>query len=77
MIKKTILSKLTAQLKPSMLSVEDTSGGCGSFFDIRVKSDKFNTIPTLKQHQLVKGIINDEIKQVHGIQLTTMKDLIK
>ena len=73
-MQRIIQQKLSQQLKPSLLNIKDTSGGCGTFFSIEVQSKKFNDINTLKQHQLVKSIIDDEIKQVHGIQLTTLKD---
>ena len=75
-MQKIIQQKLKQQLKPSLLTIDDTSGGCGTFFDIRVQSSKFNDLNTLKQHQLVKSIIHEEIKQVHGIQLTTTKDKV-
>ena len=82
-MQRLIQQKLSQQLKPSLLNVNDTSGGCGTFFSIEVQSKKFNHLNTLKQHQLVKSILYEpriissyyeEINQVHGIQLMTLKD---
>ena len=66
-----IKSKLEAELNPIELNVYDTSGGCGSFFGIEVKSDKFNGKKTFQQHKLVNQILKEEIANVHGITLKT------
>jgi BolA-like protein 3 len=62
---------LAKELQPVHLSVEDTSGGCGSFFAIHVVSEKFNGLMMVKQHRLVNDILKDHIKDIHGMTLNT------
>lgn len=70
-MEKLVINKLQGALQPKELSVRDISGGCGSMFSIFVKSDKFTGLNTIKQHRLVNEILEEEIKQWHGLQLTT------
>mgnify|MGYP001127831861 CR=1 FL=1 len=46
-----IESKLKEALSPQLLRVEDTSGGCGSFFRVVVVSPKFAGLSVLKQQR--------------------------
>ena len=70
-IETKIRSKLEAELEPVELQIFDTSGGCGSFFGIEVKSAKFNGLKTFQQHKLVNKVLKDEIATVHGLTLKT------
>ncbi|SMN18747.1 similar to Saccharomyces cerevisiae YAL046C AIM1 Protein involved in mitochondrial function or organization [Maudiozyma saulgeensis] len=71
---ETVYKKLQEALNPKQLTVHDISGGCGSMYNIVIKSDKFNTLTTIKQHKLVNGILKEEISKWHGLQLSTKKD---
>ncbi|GMM53739.1 Bol3 protein [Maudiozyma humilis] len=71
---KSVYKKLQEALNPSHLSVHDISGGCGSMYNIVVKSKSFNELTTIKQHKLVNSILKDEIGRWHGLQLSTKKD---
>lgn len=71
---KTVYKKLQGALNPSHLSVHDISGGCGSMYNIVVKSKDFNNLTTIKQHKLVNSILKEEIGRWHGLQLSTKKD---
>lgn len=51
--------------------VQDISGGCGSMYGIEIVSPKFTGIPVIKQHRLVNQVLEEEIKNWHGIQLKT------
>ncbi|KAL6928322.1 BolA-like protein 3 [Hanseniaspora valbyensis] len=65
----------TSELNPSVCKVQDVSGGCGSMFNIQIKSKQFNKINKIKQHKLVNKVLKDEISKWHGLVLTTEKDL--
>ncbi|CDO94442.1 unnamed protein product [Kluyveromyces dobzhanskii CBS 2104] len=71
---KLITEKLSKELSPSAISVNDISGGCGSMFSINVTSEKFKGMSIVKQHKLVNEILKDDIKRWHGLQLRTKKD---
>ncbi|AOA63967.1 Altered inheritance of mitochondria protein 1 [Komagataella phaffii CBS 7435] len=66
-----IADMLQKEFNPTILSVRDVSGGCGSMFAIQVESAKFKGIPMVKQHRLVNELLKDEISQWHGLQLKT------
>ncbi|EPY31810.1 hypothetical protein STCU_03215 [Strigomonas culicis] len=69
-----IQAKLTAcaTLKPTRVAVEDTSQGCGSFFNITIVSPVFAGKPLIQQHRLVNDVLQEEIKAIHGFTLNTM-----
>jgi stress-induced morphogen len=58
-------------LSPSSVTVEDISGGCGSFFKVTVVSKEFEGKSLLQQHRLVNDILADEIRQLHGVTIVT------
>ncbi|KAF3077862.1 hypothetical protein TWF102_004479 [Orbilia oligospora] len=66
-----IFEKLKEGLSPSRLDVKDISGGCGSMYAVEIESPKFRGLTTLKMHREVQGILAEEIKGWHGIQLKT------
>ncbi|CEP64876.1 Bol3p LALA0_S14e01266g [Lachancea lanzarotensis] len=71
---KLIFDKLSKQLSPKNMHVQDVSGGCGSMFAIDITSDKFKGLTMVKQHKLVNKILEDDIKRWHGLQLRTRSD---
>ncbi|KAK6348337.1 hypothetical protein TWF718_006138 [Orbilia javanica] len=66
-----IFEKLREGLSPSRLDVKDISGGCGSMYAVEIESPKFRGLTTLKMHREVQGILAEDIKGWHGIQLKT------
>lgn len=48
------------------------AGGCGSFFEVLVVSDKFNGKRMVQQHQMVNKILSEEIERMHGITVSTL-----
>ncbi|XBW37598.1 hypothetical protein QEN19_003179 [Hanseniaspora menglaensis] len=66
---------IKSELNPSVCKVQDVSGGCGSMFNITIKSEKFNEINKIKQHKLVNKILKEEISKWHGLVLTTEKEI--
>jgi BolA-like protein 3 len=47
------------------------AGGCGSAFACNIVSERFEGMKTLKQHQLVNGILKEEIAEMHAFNLRT------
>ena len=70
----SIHSKLTSALRPSFLHLEDTSGGCGTFYRVVVASTVFEGLPLVAQHRRVKESIKDDIAAIHGLTIVTMTD---
>ncbi|KAI4740267.1 hypothetical protein E4T50_09296 [Aureobasidium sp. EXF-12298] len=66
-----IFQKLTQELSPTKLEVQDVSGGCGSMYALDIVSAKFKGLSVIKQHRLVNSVLKDEIKGWHGVQLKT------
>ena len=42
-------------------------------YAIEIQSDKFKGLGILKQHRMVKEVLKDEIKDMHGIQIKTLE----
>eukprot|EP00775_Hariotina_reticulata_P007662 gene7662-7865_t len=53
------------------ISVQDTSGGCGTMYNISVVSEEFAGKSIIKQHQLVTALLKEDIPKWHGFQLVT------
>lgn len=69
---KGIAEKLKQSLTAvKNVSVRDTSGGCGSMYEIDIVADDFKGMSVVKQHQLVHKVLKEEIKQWHGLTLNT------
>lgn len=54
-----------------MNQVQDISGGCGSMYAIDIVSEQFKGLSVIKQHRLVNKILEDQMKDWHGVQLKT------
>ncbi|KAH9921479.1 bola-like protein, partial [Epithele typhae] len=65
---KVIYQKLAEKFAPSDLHVEDVSGGCGTFYNIRITSEHFKGLPLVKQQRLVNQTLKEEIQGIHGLQ---------
>lgn len=63
-------TRISENLSPMVLDIQDVSGGCGAFFKMLVVSDKFEGKAMLARHRLVQGILKDEIADMHGLTLT-------
>lgn len=63
--------KIREGLAPEVVQIEDTSGGCGAFYRILVVSDAFKGKGVVAQHRLVQGLLSEDIKDIHGLQLVT------
>jgi stress-induced morphogen len=45
-------------------------GGCGSFYAIHISSPQFKGLSTIKQHKLVNQCLKEEVKAIHGLQVS-------
>jgi len=71
---QTIRDLLKNKLNVSAMHIEDTSGGCGSFFRLVVVSPDFDGKSLVQQHRLVNQTIKPHIANLHGLTLTTMTE---
>ncbi|XP_018310034.1 bolA-like protein 2 isoform X1 [Mycetomoellerius zeteki] len=67
-----IKDKVTEGLKAAHVEVVDQSDGCGAKFSVFVVSDLFQGKPLLVRHRLVYGVLEEELKTIHAISLTTL-----
>ncbi|KAG5672666.1 hypothetical protein PVAND_002777 [Polypedilum vanderplanki] len=56
------------------IKVVDISGGCGSLFEVHIKSRDFKGLSLVKQHQMVNKALKEEVKQMHGIRIFTQTE---
>jgi len=49
------------------------TGGCGSFYAIHISSPLFKGLTTIKQHRLVNECLKEEVKDIHGLQVSTVR----
>lgn len=58
-------------LKPTLLHVQDLSGGCGAMLQLTVQSPLFRGKRIIEQHRMVNEAIAAEVAGVHGITIKT------
>ena len=62
----------TAFPKATDIAVVDVSGGCGSMYEVHIEAPDFAGIRIVKQHQLVTKALSSQIKDMHGIRISTV-----
>lgn len=55
----------------SHIEVVDISGGCGAMYEVFIESEDFRGKNTLAQHRLVNKALASEIKDMHGLRIST------
>ncbi|EIW82483.1 bola-like protein [Coniophora puteana RWD-64-598 SS2] len=68
---RNIHNKLLEKFSPTDLAVQDVSGGCGTFYAIKIASESFKGLSIIKQHRLVTQTLKAEIEGIHGLQIKT------
>ena len=63
---------LRTKLGATEVKVMDTSGGCGSFYNVIVVSPQFDGMTTIRQHRAVTAVLEAEIGKMHGLTIRTM-----
>ena len=66
-----IEAKLHKALTVKDVNVRDTSGGCGTMFEIRVTAEEFRSKSIVQQHKIVTKALQSDISQWHGFTLLT------
>ena len=61
----------TAFPKATDIAVVDVSGGCGSMYEVHIEAPDFAGMRIVKQHQLVTKALSSQIKDMHGIRIST------
>ena len=61
-----VASKLAAAFPGCTSTVTDTSGGCGTMFQVSVAAPAFKGLATPRQHQAVAAALADDIRAWHG-----------
>ena len=51
--------------------VEDISGGCGAMYAVHVETAEFAGLNRLKQHRAVQEALREQIRDMHGIRVST------
>ncbi|KAJ2776551.1 hypothetical protein H4R18_005613 [Coemansia javaensis] len=64
-----IRAKLQQALRPTRLTVTDTSGGCGSMYAIEIEAECFRGHSRVKQTQMVNALLREELKTMHGMRV--------
>ena len=54
------------------IAVVDISGGCGSMYEVFVESPDFKGMRLVKQHKMVTEALKGEIKDMHGLRISTV-----
>ncbi|EIW68365.1 hypothetical protein TREMEDRAFT_32184 [Tremella mesenterica DSM 1558] len=70
-MQKRIQEELSAAIKVDHFSIRDTSGNCGSSFEVIIVSPDFEKKMTLARHKLVNQILSEEISQLHAFSQKT------
>lgn len=66
-----IQEKLQNALTVKDVKVRDTSGGCGTMFEIQLSAEEFRNKSIVQQHKVVTKVLQDDISQWHGFTLLT------
>merc|ERR1711934_947978 len=64
--------KITAALDPTHIEVTDTSGGCGSAFEVVIVSKAFEGKRLLQKHRLVNDALKDVMPDIHAFSQKTL-----
>eukprot|EP00092_Neocalanus_flemingeri_P003658 GFUD01003929.1.p1 GENE.GFUD01003929.1~~GFUD01003929.1.p1 ORF type:complete len:159 (+),score=31.23 GFUD01003929.1:147-623(+) len=69
---ETLISALVASFPSATdIAVVDISGGCGSMYEVHVEAPDFKGLRVVKQHQMVTRALSSQIKDMHGIRIST------
>ena len=69
---KSLIDQLRVKFpKATDIAVVDVSGGCGAMFEVFIEAPDFKGIRIVKQHQLVNEALKSQIKEMHGLRIST------
>ncbi|KAG2455170.1 hypothetical protein HYH02_000986 [Chlamydomonas schloesseri] len=64
-----VKEKLTSTLEATSVEVVDTSGGCGSAFEVYVVSPQFEGKTLIARHRLVNDALKAEMAHIHALSI--------
>jgi stress-induced morphogen len=65
-VEQTLKDKLGAK----QIEVYDTSGGCGTSFEVSLLvSEQFQGKRALERHRLINGALKEEMEQIHALSI--------
>lgn len=70
-VESAIQQKLQSALSVKEVDVRDTSGGCGTMFEIKIVAEEFQNKSIIQQHKVVTKVLKEDISQWHGFTLMT------
>ena len=53
------------------VAVADVSGGCGAMYEVYVEAPDFKGMRVVRQHQMITDALKAEIKDMHGLRIST------
>jgi len=68
---RKLVLKLQQRFPQAHVEVRDISGGCGSMYEVYVVAEEFKGIKTVMQHRMVTEALKAEIKDMHGLRIST------
>jgi len=68
---RKLVLKLQQRFPQAHVEVRDISGGCGSMYEVYVVAEEFKGIKTVMQHRMVTEDLKAEIKDMHGLRIST------
>ena len=69
---KSLIDQLRVKFpKATDIAVVDVSGGCGAMFEVFIEAPDFKGVRIVKQHQLVNEALKSQIKEMHGLRIST------
>ncbi|KRX04939.1 BolA protein [Pseudocohnilembus persalinus] len=71
-----IADKIKQELNATFVDVKDTSvrgSACGTMYKLVIVSPEFEGKSKVQQHQMVTGCLKEELSEVHGFNLKTVK----
>ena len=69
---KIISAAIRRELPDAHVTIEDMSGG-GDHLQVNVVSTAFDGLPLIRQHQLIYGVLKEELasEAIHALALNT------
>ena len=61
--------RLKSELNASKVEVTDVSGGCGSFYKVKVVSKVFEGKSPVERNRLVHAVLKKELGDMHGLNV--------
>ncbi|VDD75291.1 unnamed protein product [Mesocestoides corti] len=61
-----------AKLNPIHLKITDFSDSCGLKLNVEIVSEEFEGKKPIQQHRMVHNLLNEEMKNIHALTLTTL-----